>query len=63
MNYYDDPHDMKVMVAAIRRTIEIAARWPGNRKLGPLMVPPFLAISGSQRIISHRFSPSIYSSC
>ena len=43
MNYYADPHDMKVMVAAIRRTIEIAARWPGNRKLGPLMVPPFLA--------------------
>ena len=43
MNYYADPHDMKVMVAAIRRTIEIAAHWPGNRKLGPLMVPPFLA--------------------
>ena len=43
MNYYADPHDMKVMVAAIRRTMEIAARWPGNRKLGPLMVPPFLA--------------------
>ena len=43
MNYYDDPHDMKVMVAAIRRTIDIAAHWPGNRKLGPLMVPPFLA--------------------
>jgi choline dehydrogenase len=43
MNYYDDPHDMKVMVAAIRRTMEIAAHWPGNRKIGPLMVPPFLA--------------------
>jgi choline dehydrogenase len=43
MNYYDDPHDMKVMVAAIRRTIDIGAHWPGNRKLGPLMVPPFLA--------------------
>ena len=43
MNYYADPHDMKVMVAAIRRTMEIAARWPGNRKLGPLMVPPFPA--------------------
>ena len=43
MNYYDDPHDMKVMVAAIRRTMDIAAHWPGNRKLGPLMVPPFLA--------------------
>jgi choline dehydrogenase len=42
MNYYDDPHDMKVMVAVIRRSMEIAAHWPGNRKLGPLMVPPFL---------------------
>jgi choline dehydrogenase-like flavoprotein len=43
MNYYDHPHDMKVMVAAIRRTMDIAAHWPGNRKLGRLMVPPFLA--------------------
>lgn len=43
MNYYDDPHDMKVMAAAIRRTMDIAAHWPGNRKLGALMVPPFLA--------------------
>jgi len=43
MNYYDDPHDMKVMVAAVRRALDIAAHWPGNRKLGPLMVPPFLA--------------------
>ena len=43
MNYYDDPHDMRVMVAAIRRTMDIAAHWPGNRKLGALMVPPFLA--------------------
>jgi len=43
MNYYDDPHDMKVMVAAIRRSLDIAAHWPGNRKLGLLIVPPFLA--------------------
>jgi choline dehydrogenase len=43
MNYYDDPHDMKVMVAAIRRTMDIVAHWPGNRRLGALMVPPFLA--------------------
>jgi choline dehydrogenase len=39
----DDPHDMKVMAAAIRRAIDIAAHWPGNRRLGALMVPPFLA--------------------
>jgi len=43
MNYYDDEHDMTVMKAVIRRCLDIAAHWPGNRKLGPLMVPPFLA--------------------
>jgi choline dehydrogenase len=42
-NYYDDPYDLKVMAAAIRRTMEIAAHWPGNRKPGPVMMPPFLA--------------------
>src|SRR5260370_39386339 len=40
MNYYDDPHDMKVMAAAIRRTIDIAPHFPGNPKLRALMVPP-----------------------
>ena len=43
MNYYDDPHDMKVMVAVVRKALDIAANWPGNRKLGALSVPPFLA--------------------
>jgi choline dehydrogenase len=43
MNYYDDPQDMKVMIAAIRRSLDIAAHWPGNRKIGPLLMPPFLA--------------------
>jgi choline dehydrogenase len=43
MNYYDDPHDLKVMVAAIRRAMDIAAHWPGNRRPGPVMMPPFLA--------------------
>jgi choline dehydrogenase len=43
MNYYDDPHDMQVMVAAIRRTMDVAAHWPGNRRPGPVMIPPFLA--------------------
>jgi len=42
-NYYDDPHDMKIMVAAIRKTMDTAAHWPGNRKPGPMLVPPFLA--------------------
>jgi choline dehydrogenase-like flavoprotein len=43
MNYYADPHDLKVMVAAIRRAMDIAAHWPGNRRPGPVMIPPFLA--------------------
>ena len=43
MNYYDDPRDMKVMLSVIRRALDIAAHWPGNHKLGPVMVPPFLA--------------------
>ena len=49
MNYYGDPHDLKVMVAAIRRTMEIAAHWPGNRKPGPVMIPPFLAAKHGYR--------------
>ncbi len=43
MNYYDDPHDMKVMMAVVRRALDIAAHWPGNRKIGPALIPPFLA--------------------
>ena len=42
MNYYADPHDMRVMVAGIRRAMDIAAHWPGNRRPGPVMIPPFL---------------------
>lgn len=43
LNYYDDPHDMKVMTAVVRRALEIAAHWPGNRKIGEVLIPPFLA--------------------
>lgn len=43
MNYYEDPYDMKVTLAVVRRTLDIAAHWPGNRKIGPLLIPPFLA--------------------
>ncbi|HVF92883.1 MAG TPA: GMC family oxidoreductase N-terminal domain-containing protein [Sphingomonas sp.] len=42
-NYFSDPHDLKVMVAIIRRALDIAAHWPGEPKLGPLRVPPKLA--------------------
>ncbi len=42
-NYYGDPHDLKVMVAVVRRALDIAAHWPGNRKIGPVVIPPLLA--------------------
>jgi choline dehydrogenase len=43
LNYYGDPHDMQVIKAVIRRGLDIAAQWPGNRKIGPVLIPPFLA--------------------
>jgi choline dehydrogenase-like flavoprotein len=43
MNYFGDAHDMKVMLAVLRRTLEVVAHWPAHRQIGPLMVPPFLA--------------------
>jgi choline dehydrogenase-like flavoprotein len=43
MNYFADPYDLKVMVAVMRRAIDIVANWPGPQKPGPLNVPPLLA--------------------
>lgn len=43
MNYFADPHDLKVMVAVMRRALNIIEHWPGQVKPGPLAVPPFLA--------------------
>ena len=43
MNYYGDPYDMEVMVAVLRRALDVVARWPGEPTLGPLLVPPALA--------------------
>ena len=43
MNYFSDPHDMKVMLAVIRRCLGVVARWPTHRTIGPLLIPPFLA--------------------
>lgn len=42
LNYLDDPHDVRVMVAVMRRALEIVDNWPGAG-IGPLMVPPTLA--------------------
>ena len=43
MNYFGDAHDMKVMIAVLRRSLDVVAHWPAHRKIGPLMVPPLLA--------------------
>jgi choline dehydrogenase len=43
MNYYGDPHDMEVMVAVLRRALDVVAHWPGEQGLGPLLIPPALA--------------------
>ncbi|MFU8881832.1 MAG: GMC family oxidoreductase [Rhodobacterales bacterium] len=43
MNYFTDPHDLKVMVAVMRKALDIVANWPGDIKPGPLNVPPALA--------------------
>ncbi|PKW26564.1 GMC family oxidoreductase [Phycicoccus duodecadis] len=42
LNYFDDPHDVRVMVAVMRKALEIAAAWPGGG-LGDPVVPPHLA--------------------
>ena len=43
MNYFGDPHDLTVMVAVIRRALDVAAHWPSQHAIGPLLIPPFLA--------------------
>ena len=42
MNYFDDPHDMRVMIATLRKALDVVANWPGHREIGPLLVPPAL---------------------
>ena len=42
LNYFADPHDVRVMVAIMRRALELVAAWPVPG-MGPLMVPPKLA--------------------
>ena len=43
MNYFADPHDKKVMVAVLRRALDIVAHWPAHRHIGPLYVPVAVA--------------------
>jgi choline dehydrogenase len=42
LNYFADPHDVTVMVAVMRKALEIAKAWPGGG-LGEPVVPPHLA--------------------
>lgn len=42
-NYFNDPYDLKVMVAVMRKALDVVAHWPSEPKPGPLHVPPFLA--------------------
>ncbi len=44
LNYFSDPHDATVMVAVMRRCLELVSRWPVPG-MGALMVPPKLAES------------------
>ena len=30
MNYYGDPYDMEVMIAVLRRALDVVAHWPGS---------------------------------
>lgn len=50
MNYFDDPHDMKVMVSVIRRALDIVAHWPVHRTIDPLLIPPFLARKHAHKV-------------
>ncbi|MBM6400020.1 GMC family oxidoreductase [Phycicoccus sonneratiae] len=42
LNYFDDPHDVAVMLAVMRKALEFAAAWPGGG-LGDPVIPPHLA--------------------
>lgn len=43
MNYYGDPHDMAVMIAVVRRTLDIVDKLRETHGVGDVLVPPFLA--------------------
>ncbi len=49
MNYYGDPHDLKVMAAVLRRTFQIAAKWPVQQHLGAWLCPPALGAKHDYR--------------
>ncbi|MEO5851999.1 MAG: GMC family oxidoreductase N-terminal domain-containing protein [Nocardioides sp.] len=42
LNYFADPHDVAVMIAVMRRALEVVGHWPGAG-IGSMLVPPALA--------------------
>ena len=49
MNYFEDPHDLRVAVAVLRRAFDIAAHWPEPQHLGPWFAPSALAAKHGHR--------------
>jgi choline dehydrogenase-like flavoprotein len=43
MNYYDEPHDMSVMIAVVRRALEIIDNLRTAHHIGDVLVPPAIA--------------------
>jgi choline dehydrogenase len=43
MNYYADPHDMAVMIAVVRRALDIVAKLRASHDIGDVLVAPALA--------------------
>jgi choline dehydrogenase-like flavoprotein len=43
MNYYGDQHDMPVMIAVVRRALDIVAKLGEQHEIGEVLTPPALA--------------------
>ena len=58
MNYYGDPHDMAVMIATVRRTLDIVNRLRETHGIGDVLVPPALAARVNPSLSSPQPIPS-----
>ncbi|GAC1381048.1 MAG: GMC family oxidoreductase N-terminal domain-containing protein [Marmoricola sp.] len=43
MNYYGDPHDIRVMIATARRALDIVGKLRETHEIGDLLIPPAIA--------------------
>jgi choline dehydrogenase-like flavoprotein len=43
MNYFGDPHDMQVMIAVVRRTLDVIDQLRSAHEIGDVRVPPAIA--------------------